>query len=396
MGSGSGFFWSTIQVKLPIQGRYIDSQQGPLELVMGSTLLIGSCEPFSGKSALVLGLARQLSAAGHAVRFGKPLATSLDWSGVSAPLPDPLIDDDVRFVGTTLGLDESQLIPSLHLLEPGTANGRLASGSLDAGAGFERLREQLRADDGTVTLLEAAGSLHEGLLYGLSLGQLARGLDASVVLVHLWQDSRSVEALLAARDQLGERLAGVVLNAVTPEDVEALQQRVVPELEALGLSVFGVMPRSPLLRSVTVGELVRRLDARVICCEERLELLVETLSIGAMNVNSAMEFFRHRRNMAVVTGADRTDIQLAALEASTQCLILTGAGEPLPQLISRADELEVPLLKVERDTLATVEVIEQAFGHVRLHEAVKATYAFRLVEEHCQLDRLFAVLGLDR
>ncbi len=97
--------------------------------------------------------------------------------------------------------------------------------------------------------------------------------------------------------------------------------------------------------------------------------------------------------MAVVTGADRTDIQLAALEASTQCLILTGASDPLPQLISRAEELEVPLLKVDRDTLSTVEVIEQAFGHVRLHEEVKATYAFRLVEEHCDLDKIFESIG---
>ena len=75
-------------------------------------------------------------------------------------------------------------------------------------------------------------------------------------------------------------------------------------------------------------------------------------------------------------------------------MILTGAGEPLPQLISRAEELDVPLLKVEHDTLSTVGVIEQAFGHVRLHEAVKATYAFRLVEEHCDLDRLFQALNL--
>ena len=94
----------------------------------------------------------------------------------------------------------------------------------------------------------------------------------------------------------------------------------------MGIEVFGVMPKSPLLRSVTVGELVRRLDAQVICCPDKDQLLVETLSIGAMGVNSAMEFFRRRRNMAVVTGADRTDIQLAALEASTQCLILTGIG----------------------------------------------------------------------
>ena len=356
---------------------------------MGNTLLIGSCEPFSGKSALVLGLARHLLSKGRTVRFGKPLATSLEWTATGSPLPDPLIDDDVRFVGTTLGLDETRLIPSLHLLSPETADTRLRQGNLDAGTGLEMLLKDLQNDQDSFTMLEAAGSLHEGLMYGLSLVQLAQGLDAPVILVHLWQDSRSVDALLAAQQQLGERLAGVVLNAVTPDEVEELNQHVVPALKALGLKVFGVMPRSPLLRSVTVGELVRRLDARVICCEERLELLVETLSIGAMNVNSAMEFFRRRRNMAVVTGADRTDIQLAALEASTQCLILTGAGEPLPQLVNRADELEVPLLKVEHDTLATVEVIEQAFGHVRLHETVKATYAFRLVEEHCHLSELF-------
>ena len=189
-------------------------------------------------------------------------------------------------------------------------------------------------------------------------------------------------------------MVGVVLNAVIPEEVNELVHSVLPSIEKHGLCVFGVMPRSPLLRSVTVGELVRRLEARVICCAERLELMVETLSIGAMNVNSAMEFFRKRRNMAVVTGADRTDIQLAALEASTQCLILTGAGEPLPQLINRAEELDVPLLRVESDTLSTVEVIEQAFGHVRLHEDVKAAYAFRLVEENCDLTRLFENLGI--
>ena len=67
----------------------------------------------------------------------------------------------------------------------------------------------------------------------------------------------SVDALLAAKQTLGDRLVGVVLNAVTPDEVESLERQVVPALENLGLSVFGVMPRSPLLRSVTVGELIR-------------------------------------------------------------------------------------------------------------------------------------------
>ena len=49
--------------------------------------------------------------------------------------------------------------------------------------------------------------------------------------------------------------------------------------------------------------------------------------------------------MAVVTGADRTDIQLAALSFYAM-LNLTGLGDPLSQLIHRVEELEVPILKV--------------------------------------------------
>ena len=139
------------------------------------------------------------------------------------------------------------------------------------------------------------------MIYGLSLPQLAERLDAKVLIVNLWEDCKSVDALLDAKKQLGKRLAGVVLNGVLPQEVEKVKNEIIPSLKELDIEVFGVMPKSPLLRSVTVGELVRRLDAQVICCPEKDQLLVETLSIGAMGVNSAMEFFRRRRNTVSYT-----------------------------------------------------------------------------------------------
>ena len=364
-----------------------------MDAALPTSLLIGSCEAFGGKSAVVLGLLRQLINAGAQVHYGKPLATSFEAQQSGAVL----LDDDVQFVGQILQLPQPQLLPSLQRLSAASAREQLLQGGLQATAqtALSALRQQLQAVDASaLVLLEAAGTLHEGVLHGLSLLQIAHGLDLPALLVHAWSDERSAEPLLEAKAQLGDRLAGVVLNAVPPDRVELLRSETVPALERVGIPVLGVLPRSPLLRSVTVEELVARLEAQVLCCQDRLDLLVETLSIGAMNVNAAMEFFRRRRNMAVVTGADRTDIQLAALEASTQCLILTGVGEPLPQLINRAEELEVPLLKVDHDTLTTVEVIEQAFGHVRLHEGVKATYAMRLVQDHCDFASLFERLRL--
>ena len=355
-----------------------------------ATLLVGSCEPFSGKSALVMGLLQQLRDRQLPLRYGKPLATSVEQHSGDGPL----IDDDVRFVGEIFNLPSEALLPSLHSSTAGPTQAQLSTGAVVPAPEASATLRDLLGDSQGLTLLEAAGSLNEGVLFGLSLPQLAEGLDAPVVLAHAWEDARSVEPLLQAKQLLGERLVGVVFNNVEPDQLETLRQQLTPALESLGLPIYGLLPRSPLLRSVTVGELVQRLQAQMLCCRERKDLLVETLSIGAMNVNSAMEVFRQQRNMAVVTGADRTDIQLAALEASTQCLILTGNGDPLPQLVGRAQELDVPLLKVDHDTLTTVAVIEKAFGHVRLHEAVKATYASRMVAENCDFSPLFAHLGL--
>ena len=105
------------------------------------TLMIGSCEPFSGKSAFVLGVARQLIAANHQIRFGKHLATSLELDNAvgSSYYPEPLIDDDVRFIGETLALSEKQLIPSIHFLDSSSADIRLAASNLQAGKGLEDL-----------------------------------------------------------------------------------------------------------------------------------------------------------------------------------------------------------------------------------------------------------------
>ena len=355
---------------------------------MSDILLVGSCEPFSGKSAVVLGIAKRLLEQNNNVRIGKPLATCIELTNLPSMTYEGLIDDDVKFIGSTLNIGEENLISSVGLLDDISAEKRIANKDLLPGKDFDQIRGLVHDNFEGLNILEAAGSLHEGMIYGLSLAQLAETLKAKVLLVNLWEDCKSVDALLDAKKQLGDHLAGVVLNAVVPKEVGKIKNEIIPSLNEMNIEVFGVMPKSPLLRSVTVGELIRRLDAKVICCPEKDELLVETLSIGAMGVNSAMEFFRRRRNMAVVTGADRTDIQLAALEASTQCLILTGLGEPLSQLIHRAEELEVPILKVELDTLATVEIIEQAFGHVRIHESIKASYAVQLVQEHVNLKRI--------
>jgi uncharacterized protein len=347
-------------------------------------LLVASTEACSGKSATILGIADRLQEKGIKIAYAQPVVTG----NATNPL---VIDGDTKLMAQALSLAPAQLGLPLLVLD--------AARSIDRLTGVDRqdytrlLQESVQLPSDLV-ILEGGANLHEGSLFDLATAQVAESLDAGVVLVNRYDPVSSIDLLISAQRQLGKRLLGCVINDIPRDRVETVQTTLVPYLEQVGIPVFGIVHRNGLLRSVTVKQLVEQLDAEVLCRPDRLDLMVESLSIGAMNVNSALEYFRRGNNMAVVTGGDRADIQLAALETSTQCLILTGHLSPQPFIVSRAEDLEIPILSVDLDTLTTVEIIDRAFGQVRLQEAIKINCARELFGNHCEIDRLISILGL--
>lgn len=350
-------------------------------------LLIGSTEPSSGKSAIILGLSDQLHQAGLDLAYGKPLGKCLRESEES------LIEKDVEFITQSLNLAPNRVLPTLLGLNETTLQKRLC-GEDTTNYHSSLTSQYLQNTDSDLVILEGPGNLSEGRLFDLSLVQLADLVDAEVLLVFRYKSLFSVETLLSAKQLIGERLIGVVLNDVPASHLQAVNHTMRPFLEQQGIPVLGILPKSNLLRSVTVGELVHQLNAQVLCRDDRLNLLVESLAIGAMNVNAAVKYFRKRQNMAVVTGGDRVEIQQAALETSTQCLILTGQLPPPSFILTRAEELEIPILSVDLDTLSTVEIIERAFGQVRVHEPIKAECVRHLMREHFDINRLLSLMDL--
>jgi uncharacterized protein len=342
-------------------------------------LLIGSTEAYSGKSAAILGMADQFLTLGIKIAYGKPVGTCL----IEA---EDGIDEDVRFIAQTLGLRENQLGPTLLFLDDATIAQRIAGNNQVDYQQF--LQQYYQNQDVDLVLLEGPGTLEEGRLFNLSMPQMADGLNAAVVLVVRFHSGVVIDALLAAKERLGDRLLGVLINDIPANHWETVKTNITPFLEKQGMGVFAMLPRNELLRSVSVRELVHQLNAQVLCRSDRLDLMVESLKIGAMNVNSALKYFREAYNMAVVTGGDRTDIQLAALETSTHCLILTGQIPPADAVLSRAEDLEIPILSVDLDTLTTVEIIDRTFGQVRLHEPAKVQCIRQLMKKHLDIQRL--------
>ncbi|NUN64410.1 phosphotransacetylase family protein [Pseudanabaena biceps] len=355
-------------------------------------LLIGSTRSGSGKSATILGLTYNLQARGYKIGYGKPIGTF-----TSKELPESAErgEADVEFIKQALNLSQSLLRPTLLNLDRSALQRRLSGEDQDDYT--IKLEEYKKLIEGDLVLLEAPANTAEGTIFGLSLQEMSNHLDAPILLVMRFGSLLVVDHILMAKQRFSDQLLGVVINDIPDEQYETALEVLHPYLEKQGIPVFALMPENRTLRSVSVSELIEQLGASILCCPENIDInkvMVEELKIGAMDVNSAQSYFRKSYNKAVITGSSRIDLQFAALETSTNCLILTGRPFISDEVAHKAMELGVPVLSVNKDTLSTVSIIEGCLGQVRLHEGIKVTTICEMMAKHFNFDRFIKIMGI--
>lgn len=353
-------------------------------------LYITSVEPFSGKTAFCLALGRQLINDGFSVGYLKPVSTQ-PWR---TPEGD-LADEDAVFVYETLGLDGDPIQASPVIVTAKALREKLQGVAEEDLLGKIKEAAEAAGRDRDALLLEGGASLREGYAMGLSNLQVAELIGApALVLVSYRGEMRILDDTLTARFRLGEQLLGVILNQVPEEALEFIDEYARPYLEAEGIIVLGVLPKVPRLSALSVGELTSLLKAEVLTQEMDPDALAESLTVGAMTAEAALSRFRRYRNKAVITGGDRTDIQLAALETSTVVLILTGNLRPSPLIIQQAEALKVPILLVKENTMETINLIEQSHGKTRLGQAEKLDTFQKLMAENIDIKSIYRALDL--
>lgn len=354
-------------------------------------LYVPSLSSFSGKTAVCLALGRRLQQEGHSIGYFKPLSTQA-WE----PVPGRAVDEDADFVRRVLALPDSPealvgvvLTPSLlRDVLCGCAGRNLLA---DVRAAYDRV-----AAGKELVLVEGGASLREGVGIGLGPAEVAEALDASILaIIPFLNEMNLVDDCVVAQLRLGSRLLGVLVNAVPEGALSFVTDVARPCLEDRGIPVLGVVPRREELRAISVGELAQVLGAEFLTPPGKEHVLIEHLLVGAMSVEQALPRIRRiPGSKAIITGGDRADIQWAALETATACLILTGHLRPQPDVLRRAEEIGVPVLLVRQNTMETVEAVERVFGKTRLGQKEKLERFEALVAEHFDFMRLFRGMGL--
>ena len=349
-------------------------------------LYVASIEPYSGKTSLCLALGLHYQAKGLRVKYMKPIDITGVEGGRSAGL-------DAAFIRRELGLTNPAEWSSPILLGPDTWEEAIKA---PPSQWTEKVLQAYRSlsQDCDLMILGGTRDMVGGYALNLASSHIAALLDARLLLLVNYKSNLPWDGILAARDSLEGRLIGIVINHVPERLLEGLTGQMQRFSEHYSIPILGILPEARLLSSISVGELARLLNGEIMGATEKDQELVENFSVGAMNVESALTYFRRTPNKAVITGGDRGDIQLAALETDTKCLVLTGNLYPTPAVLAQAVDRGIPIIVVDTDTLTTVRQVEDEMGHIRLHHERQISLLREIVDREVNFTTLSQALGL--
>ena len=350
---------------------------------MTTTLLVSSTAETTGKTATALALAGLARDRGLSVGYMKPKGTRLE-SHVGKTL-----DRDPMLARQLLDLDAE-----VHDLEPVVYSPTFVREALrgreDPDALRERVHERFEAlaVDRDLMVVEGGDELTTGAVVDLTDADVADLLDAEVLLVTEYDEPGDVDDVLAAAATIGDRLAGVVFNAVESANFDELETEVVPFLESRDVPVVGVLPRERDLAGVTVEDLRVELSAEALT-DAPTDAYVERFIVGAMGGDAALGYFRRTKDAAVITGGDRSEVLTAALEApGVKCLVLTGGLRPTSAVLGSAESKGVPVLLVQGDTLSTIDRAEEVVRSGRTRDEKTVERMRELLYEHANVEAL--------
>jgi len=320
----------------------------------------------AGKTAVCAGLGRHLKGEGKKVGFFKPII-----SEIKSP---EAVDSDAEFMKQVLALKEpvNSLCPVIG------REGDITSKIKEAYARVSKGKK--------VVIVEGVWRQRPGGKPIEASRQVVEALEARVIVVEPY--SEELSTAVAIYKDFGEYLLGVVVNKTPRSRLKHLYNQL------SGVDILGVLPEDRVLASLTVGELAEHLGGEILNNAEKSAELVESFMLGAMSVDSGLDYFGRKDNKAVVVRGERPDMQLAALETSTRCLVVSGGASPIHAVLRSADDKGIPIILTKGDINSTVNSIELALGKGRFNQEKKLPRLGEIMEQQFNFQALYKGLNL--
>jgi BioD-like phosphotransacetylase family protein len=353
---------------------------------MVKPIYLSSLREHVGKSFLSIGLIQKLKKEGKKFAYFKPI-------GVPKSAFTNKSDPDVGFILNTVYETDHPYeyispvsIPDVYYVDLVDANKK--------GEYLERIKNAYDkvVEDVDYIIIEGNPSIRKFIRVGLDDLSIAEYLGIKeLVYVSVESSDRCIDNFFFTKNYFDSRnmnILGILFNKIDFEYIPRIKELAEGHITKYNIPVLGIVEKNVELFSPRVNEIKEQIGGELINeqASAGLSNIVETYLIGAMNVQGALKYLRQVKRAAFITGGDRTDLAMAALEEEVSTLILTGFIHPDMGVITLANEKGIPIVLSPSDTYTTMRNLERLRPGIQEDETEKL---LTIIEKEIDWELLF-------
>ena len=326
---------------------------------MVKVFYLSSLEERAGKSFLSIGFIQKLKKAGKKFAYFKPI-------GVPKAAFSNKADPDVGFILNTVYKTDRPYdqispvsIPDAYYVD--IVDGSRKNECLQK---IKSAYDELTKDIDYI-VIEGNPSIRKFVRIGIDDVSIAQKLGIKeLIYVSVESTDRCIDNFFFTKNYFDFRkvgILGILFNKIDFEYIARIQEISEDHITRYNIPVLGIIEKSVELFSPRVNEIKEQIGGELIndAASSGLNNLVETFLIGAMNAQGALKYLRQVEKAAFITGGDRTDLAMAALDQDVSTLILTGFIQPDIGVITAANEKGIPIILSPSDTYTTMRNLER-------------------------------------
>jgi len=352
---------------------------------MVKPLYLTSLKERVGKSLLSIGILLKLQKEGKKVAYFKPI-------GVPRGAYSNKADPDVQFILSTIFKNSKPY----DIVSPVSIPENYYIDLIDINRKEEYLKKIKSAyeelsQDMEFIVIEGTPSLRKLIRVGLDDISIAQSLGINdLIYIEKTSSDKSIDNVFFTKKYFDFRnvnFKGIIFNKIDFDYKARIEELTDNHLKRYNIPLIGIVEKSIDLWSSRVSEIQASIGGELVndAASAGLDNHVENFIIGAMSVQPALKYLRQVKKAAVVTGGDRTDLAMAALDTNCSCLILTGFIQPNLSVISRANEKGIPIILSPSDTYTTIRNMENLKPGIQEDEI---NIALEIIESHFDWDLL--------
>ena len=202
-------------------------------------------------------------------------------------------------------------------------------------------------------IIEGSGHAGVGSIFNLSNAEVAHLLGAKAIIVSRGGIGKPVDEISLNKslfDKFGVEVVGAILNKVDPKRMDVVREYTGRALEAMGVSLLGLIPDTKTLTYPNLSQVVEAVDGRWLNGESTgRNNTVSNIVVGAMTPNSLIEYIQP--GMLIITPGDREDILLMTIAAcslsgkrSLAGIVLTRNIQPSHHIMEMISQTKIPMV----------------------------------------------------